>query len=382
MGLNIAFGIMVLSMGCAITLPLFFRYAYYLDVSVPVKVVLFLLCIFIASLMTMMGHHAASLFGKWYPFVQYAGYFVFISTVILFSITLFRDLFWTIGYFSFKSIPSPLDKTILTKVNLITIALAISVSAWALYEGIKVPSVKEVVITSDKIQGEEKIVMLSDLHISRTISPSKIKGIVDKVNELNPSVVVLVGDIIDDRMKDTIGDKVALLKGLEAKKGVYFTTGNHEFYTGYKQSVDMLTQQGFIPLENKGVEIIPSLFIAGVSDYSSSKRFNIMPADLAKAFAGANDDKSKQYRVLLSHTPLKDFGNDVHFDLELSGHTHGGQIFPFHIFSYIYNNGLLAGLYDIEKGRQVYVSRGTGQWGPQMRFLAPTEITLITLSGV
>ena len=163
-----------------------------------------------------------------------------------------------------------------------------------------------------------------------------------------------------------------LLKGLKAKQGIYFVTGNHEFYTGYYTTTNALNQLGFKFLENDGVSL-GDIYIAGIPDTFSGKYYG-KEVDLSKAFAAAQDG---QFRLLISHTPTK-FKDASAFDLEVSGHTHGGQIFPFHFFAKLHNQ-YLSGRYDLGNSSQIYVSNGAGQWGPQMRFLAPSEITLINL---
>ena len=163
------------------------------------------------------------------------------------------------------------------------------------------------------------------------------------------------------------------MKGLKAKEGIYFVTGNHEFYAGYKPTVETLKKLGFTFLENGGVSL-EDIYIAGIPD-TFSGHFYGKNADLEKTFAESGDNR---YRILLSHTPT-DFGRQNNFNLEISGHTHGGQIFPFHILTLLHNK-YLAGLYKRENNAHIYVTRGAGQWGPQMRFLAPSEITVIKLT--
>lgn len=126
-------------------------------------------------------------------------------------------------------------------------------------------------------------------------------------------------------------------------------------------------------MENSGAALQDQLYIAGIPDLFSAPAHKLS-IDPAAAFQNAGPDR---FRLLMSHTPA-DFGKENAFDLEVSGHTHGGQIFPFHIFTKLYNK-YLAGLYEMENKAAIYVSRGSGQWGPQMRFLAPAEITILKL---
>lgn len=302
-------------------------------------------------------------------------HFIFVFETILFALTLFRDLIWGLAYKAEKilklKISSPFFIKTLKKANYVTLALATFCTLNALYEGQKVPDLKLVEIPSEKITKTQTIVLLSDIHISRAVSSDKIKKIVEKTNEQQPDFIVLAGDIIDDDV-EKIASKIELLRDLHAKCGVYFVAGNHEFYVGYEKSVAALKRLNFTFLANDGVQINDEIFLAGVPDFFSSK-YHALKIDLDKAFAKSH----REYRILVSHTPI-DFKEKNNFDLELAGHTHGGQIFPGHILAALYNNFYLAGLYEMQNA-SLYISRGAGQWGPQMRFLAPSEITIIKI---
>ncbi len=368
--MNFAIATTVSLMGCCVTLPLFFRYGYALNVNFFVKVLLFFFSLIVAALPVFAMPEMAGNFGKYTRVVQYVLYFIYVTAVILLVLTLFRDALWTIGALFVKAIPSPFNVHWLNVLNLITIGVAFLCAVSALYEGMKVPRVKEQVIESYKIEQDKTVVVLSDIHLSRSILPDKIKGLVERVNALNPDIIVLPGDTVDDDKVYT-QPLLQLLSRLKAKEGVYFTSGNHEFYVGYQQSMKQLESIGFINLDNVKLSF-GSICLAGIPDIPSAARFKV-PVNWSTVCQ--NED---QYRILLSHKPI--FPNETNSaDLIISGHTHGGQIFPFHIFSWYYNSRLLAGLYRLKIGKNVYVSRGSGQWGPQMRFLAPSEITVLKL---
>lgn len=238
-------------LGCIVTTLLFFRYAFYLDISFAAKTAVFLLFILMGCLPLFVSYDWETVWGSAYPFYRYFLYFIFISCIILFTLTLFRDALWMIGC-KLGLLPS-CTFACCHAVNLITIVLSMLAGGWALHEGTKVPEVKEVSIVSDKIKNERTIAVLSDLHIHRVINSEKIKNIVEKTNALNPDVVLLAGDIIDDEV-GKVSEITALLRGLKAKDGIYFVTGNHEFYAGYKSTVDELKKAGFVFLENNGMK--------------------------------------------------------------------------------------------------------------------------------
>ena len=364
--MNFMIAFTVSLMGCCVTIPLYFRYGYHSNHNM----LYFIISLIVAGMPGFAVPDNIAFLGRHYLLVQRICYFIFITAVILFGLTFVRDFIWITCSILSKNVPSPLDTKYLHIVNVLTLCLAFVCSVWALIEGNRVPTIKEQIIYSEKIKEPKKIVLLTDLHLSRVVQNDKIQNIVEHVNAQNADALLLVGDIIDDEAKYT-KPLLNLLKDLKAKNGIFYVSGNHEFYIGYNDSMKLIHQNNFIPLENNGVEI-DSFYIGGVPDIPSSKRFK-KSVDLEKTFQNASQNT---YRILMAHTPVK-FSQKPNIDLIVSGHTHGGQIFPFHLFSWAYNKGYLAGLYQMDKNTKIYVSRGTGQWGPQMRFLAPAEITVL-----
>lgn len=356
-------------LGCMVTSYLFFRYSWHPDWNWLQESGIWALFLLLGCIPLFVSYNLEQYLGKFYGFYRYGLYFIFIGCIILFTLTLAADLIlWLLAHTPAAAAVQPLKPHIKT----FCLLLAAGFAVYALYAGTRIPQTQRVNIVSEKITVPQKIALLSDLHIHRVISPEKIRGIVDQTNALAPDIILLDGDIIDDDV-EKVKDISALLKGLKAPGGIYFVTGNHEFYAGYRETVAELKKLGFRFLENAGVSL-GELYIAGIPDLFSGESFGKCP-DTEKAFAAA---RKRQFRLLMSHTPA-DFGTDNIFDLEVSGHTHGGQIFPFHILTKLHNK-YLAGLYPMDNGAQIYVTRGAGQWGPQMRFLAPAEITLVTLT--
>lgn len=311
------------------------------------------------------------------PLYKKAGYWVhhicnaiFIFIFLLSSLTAIRDIFWMgLDYF----IPSfPSIFTNINNVNMLTTYLCLILLIWGIYEGSRTPHIKNVFIESNKILKQKTLAVLTDLHITRTTLDKRIKKIVARTNKTNPLAVLLVGDTIDDKT-EKIKNKISLLKQLKAEKGVFAVSGNHEFYVGYKKCIQQFFDLGFHVLDHKGKSLTEDLFIGGVADWQTCKKLG-KKIDLINTFKKASQ---KQFKVLLSHTP-GEFDKKP-FELQISGHTHGGQIWPFHFFSSYTNHRYLAGLYNMLDKAKIYVSRGTGYWGPQLRLFAPAEITLIHL---
>ena len=221
------------------------------------------------------------------------------------------------------------------------------------------------------------IVQLSDLHVGMTIDRPFVQRVVDHANRLKPDLIALIGDLVDGKVAD-LRDDIAPLAELRAPYGVFAVTGNHEYYSGVDAWIAEITRLGATYLRNTRVTIgqsDASFELAGVDDHSA-KAYPGHGEDLAAATAGRDPARAL---VLLAHQPRQVRKAALHgVDLQLSGHTHGGQIWPWHYIVRIQQGGLLAGRYQHED-TQLYVSRGCGYWGPPVRLLAPLEITRIIL---
>ena len=221
------------------------------------------------------------------------------------------------------------------------------------------------------------IVQLSDIHVGPTIKQGYIDAIVRRANGLAPDVIVITGDLVDGSVTD-LADDIAPLAKLSARHGVYVVTGNHEYYSGADSWIAAFERLNMKVLLNRHVLLEHGgarLVLAGISDYSAELFNPGHRSDPVAAFAGAPDEVP---RILLAHQPRSaKAAMEVSVDLQLSGHTHGGQFWPWMHFVQ-WQQPWVAGLQRIGE-MQVYISRGTGYWGPPLRFGAPSEITHIRL---
>jgi len=217
-----------------------------------------------------------------------------------------------------------------------------------------------------------RLVQISDVHIGPLLHKEWVEGVVDRVRALRPDLVAITGDLVDGTV-DELREHVAPLARLaEAPRGVYFTTGNHEYYSGVDEWLRYLPSLGIRPLANERVEVAPGLDVAGIHDPTGRGRY---APDLPATLDGRD---SKKPVVLLAHQPRQFREAARHgVALTLSGHTHGGQIWPFSWLVALVQP-YIAGLHRLGES-QLYVSRGTGFWGPPMRVFAPAEITLLRL---
>ena len=222
------------------------------------------------------------------------------------------------------------------------------------------------------------IAQISDIHVGPTIKGRYVRGIVDAVNRLGADMVAVTGDLVDGSVAD-LAEHVAALADLDSRHGTFFVTGNHEYYSGAHGWIAELRRLGLRVLLNEHVVLQhggAALLIAGVTDSSAHHFDPAHRSSPARALAGAPDHA--RIRVLLAHQPKSAAAAaDAGFHLQLSGHTHGGQFWPWNFFVRL-QQPFTAGLARLRE-LWVYTSRGTGYWGPPKRFGAPSEITHLRL---
>jgi predicted MPP superfamily phosphohydrolase len=250
----------------------------------------------------------------------------------------------------------------------------------ALRSGLSRVLAREVRVRLERLPSELSgltIAQLSDVHIGPTLRRDFLEEVVSETNALAPDVIAITGDLVDGSV-EALRDQVAPLAKLKARYGVFFVTGNHEYYSGADEWCAELERMGIRVLRNERVSIgtaESSFDLVGVDDYHAHQFGNGHGADLARATRGR--DPSREL-VLLAHQPRAVFEAVEHgVGLQLSGHTHGGQIWPWSLMVRL-QQPVVSGL--ARFGRTlVYVSNGTGYWGPPMRLGAPAEITKVVL---
>jgi len=241
--------------------------------------------------------------------------------------------------------------------------------------------VDRVVLTTSKLPPElEKftIAQISDVHLGPMVGERRLSRIIRLLTRIKPDLVVATGDLVDAQM-DRLNNLAAMLTTLDPPLGKFAIPGNHEFYAGIRQSERFLRAAGFKLLRNEDFKLNGFINIVGVDDPAGKRRYP------ESSLVGREEKillaDSKGFTLLLKHRPTVEIESLGQFDLQLSGHTHGGQIFPFNLITRIFYPKQ-RGLYRLDKGSVLYVSRGTGTWGPPMRFLSPPEVTLIELQRV
>lgn len=338
--------------------PLFLRIARY-----------FLILNYGGSLMYFFGRHYVNMPPALYFLVTLSIGITFILAVA----TLVYQPLSFIPLFS-KTRRAFLQKTIGT----ISLAFSGSYLGWGLIEGAMQPQIEKVKILIPNLPQTIRATQISDLHIGTLMEETKVAKIVQQTNALKSDIIFLTGDIIDANITKTQKALEELSK-LSAPLGVYFVTGNHEFFHGIGDLLGTLKKLGIRVLENENVVIqkegVGLFNLAGVYDLYG-RRVGLEP-NLNQALS---QRKEELPTILLAHQPkfALEVQEEHKVDLILSGHTHGGQIFPFR-FLIPLNQPYIQGLYQHNPQTQIYVNRGTGFWGPQMRVLTRAEITYFEL---
>jgi predicted MPP superfamily phosphohydrolase len=240
-----------------------------------------------------------------------------------------------------------------------------------------------ITITSSKVPestAQIRIALLSDVHLGLLLGENRLKSIVNIMNRQKPDLVISTGDLVDGKLNWAISiaknqPLIDLLNSIQAPLGKFAVIGNHEVYSGLQQADEFTRAAGFTLLRNSSVLLSHNITVTGIDDQAANLNRTADQA-VESALAAAVDKQS--FHLLLKHRPELLDGTTDYFDLQLSGHVHGGQIFPFNLLVKL-KHAVQCGITQFPSGSHMYVSRGTGTWGPPMRLLAPPEITIIDI---
>ncbi len=338
------------------------------------------------------GHETAAADG-----LAWVSYLTLGFVSLLLPILLVRDGAWLVGsglvkawrlartWLNAGDPPPPMDpgrrRFLIATMNVGLLAATGGMAGYGLFEARRRPTVVEVPVPIDNLPADLegfRIVQISDLHVGPTIKRGYVRTIVDEVNRLAPDLIAFTGDLADGSVQRLKAD-AAPLGDLSAPDGSYFVTGNHEYYSGVEAWLDEVDRLGLAPLINTHQVITRGsgrILLAGVTDYNAGQILPGHTSDPAAAMSGA---RPSDVKVLLAHQPRSIFAADrAGFDLQLSGHTHGGQYFPWR-YAVALAHPYTAGLHKHDRA-WIYVNSGTGYWGPPLRLGVPSEITVITLT--
>lgn len=308
----------------------------------------------------------------------YAGYawmgflFLFLSASLV--IDIYHGVLHTAGFFLHRDVSSWLlsNRTALA----LPLTWGIVTSVYATFEARDIRT-ERVIIISPKIPkevGKLTIVQISDLHLGLLVRKERLHHVLARVTEAAPDILVVTGDLVDGQVNGLMG-LAELLRDVRPRYGKFAVTGNHELYAGFNHSLAFMKSAGFTMLRGEERTVAGVVTIAGVDDPAIGRYAGSASAEEQGLLAGF---PKETFTILLKHRPAIGEGSQGRFDLQLSGHVHKGQLFPFNLITYLFYP-VRAGLNHYSDGTVLYVSRGTATWGPPMRFLAPPEVTVIEL---
>ncbi|MEU4080335.1 hypothetical protein DEJ45_13810 [Streptomyces venezuelae] len=256
-------------------------------------------------------------------------------------------------------------------------AAAVGTVGFGTYGVLRGPRIKRVTVPLAKVPRAAhgyRIAVVSDIHLGPILGRAHTQRIVDTINSAQPDLIAVVGDLVDGTVEN-LGSAAEPLARLRARHGSFFVTGNHEYFSGADAWVDHVRELGLRPLRNDRVEIAAGFDLAGVDDVAGESEGQ--GPDFVRALG---DRDRARAAVLLAHQPIVVHDAVRHgVDLQLSGHTHGGQLWPGNFLAEL-ANPTVAGL-ERYGDTQLYVSRGAGAWGPPVRVGAPSDITIVELAS-
>jgi predicted MPP superfamily phosphohydrolase len=222
--------------------------------------------------------------------------------------------------------------------------------------------------------GKLRIVQISDVHMGIIIREKRLAPVIEIVKQANPDILVSTGDLLDGELDNIMLD-AEYFAAIKTKYGKFAILGNHEYYAGLKRSIEFTKSAGFEVLRDE-VRQVAGINIFGADDITAARMGLNKDKRAFDELLSSNHDK--EFVLLLKHQPF--VNEKENFNLQISGHTHGGQIFPFRFITHLFfkNN---YGYYELGKNKLLYVSRGTGTWGPPVRIFAPPEITVVDIIG-
>jgi predicted MPP superfamily phosphohydrolase len=332
--------------------------------------------------------------GPFYHGLSWVSFTLLGFMALLFVFTVLKDLglisYKILNIFSTPSISKIAENNLsndrrtflLQALNLATLGITGVATGYGFFQARRHIKIKNQPIYAANISpelNELKIVQISDLHVGPTIKKDFVERVVEQTNALNADILVFTGDMVDGSVSSLAKD-VAPLAKLTATYGKYFVSGNHEYYSNYILWEKKIKELGFTVLNNENTVIDvdgKKILLAGVTDYTAETILPNQKSDPLKAFTNAPNDS---FKILLAHQPKSAFkAKDIGYDLQISGHTHGGQFFPGNFLARL-DQPFIAGLYHYGN-MQIYVNTGTGYWGPPLRLATRSEITEIVLKS-
>ncbi len=301
--------------------------------------------------------------------IAYCGYLWMAFVFLFFFLHISFDLFRIVSkIFSHNAGMPPARNACFV----MAVVLAFSFVVYGFFDAQKI-RIKRLQIHSEKLSPDYdviRIVQISDVHIGLIVREKRLQNVLEKVQDAKPDILVSTGDLLDGEL-DHVEFAARQLAAIKPRFGKYAVTGNHEYYAGIEKALNFTKIAGFKILRDERTTVA-GMNIIGLEDPTGRERgWREKNIDWSSLFP---DKQQEAFTLLLKHQPT--IREDKNFDLQLSGHTHGGQIFPFMFLTRIFfpKN---SGYHQLSDNKSVYISKGAGTWGPPVRFFAPPEITII-----
>ena len=324
------------------------------------------------------GLERTARFMAWPGYVWMGSVFIFCSALA--AADALRIAAWLSHQIFRTAVPGYLSAAITCGIALV---LALLASGYAFSEALRIRT-EQVTVATDKLPPAARsirIVQISDVHVGFLFREARLELILRAVRAAHPDILVSTGDLVDGRLsrEDVVSQldrMAAMIAAVPAKGGKFAISGNHEYYAGLDQALAFTRKAGFTVLRNQSVALPEGITISGVDDSAGRRResADVTPPEtkLLRALP------PQQFQLLLKHRPLVAETDRGHYDLQLSGHVHKGQIFPFNLLVRMMFP-IPCGTTTTENGSTIHVSRGSGTWGPPMRLFAPPEVTVIDI---
>lgn len=352
------------------------RTALSLSLKANVYLIIFMLIMICSPLIVYSSErHGYEFFAR---FMSFTGFYWMGVLFLFFSLSLTIDLYRLLTSLSGLIMRKDLSSLIPSaKISfIIPVLFAVLTSIYGYFEAKDIRTEHLTIVTSKLPNNISRlrIVQISDVHLGLIVRDARLRRIIDKVKLAEPDILVSTGDLVDG-MINRLEGLSEMFNEVNPVYGKFAVTGNHEFYAGLDQAMAFTNKAGFRMLRGEAINVGDIINIAGVDDPAGNIMGLSRNVSEKELLSGLDHQR---YTLLLKHRPLADKDALGFFDLQLSGHSHKGQIFPFSLITKYYYPSH-AGILNLLDDSFLYVSRGSGTWGPPIRFLSPPEVTVIEL---
>jgi predicted MPP superfamily phosphohydrolase len=324
------------------------------------------------------GFEQAARWVAWPGYIWMGSIFIFSASLL--AMDTLRTAAWLSKRLYGTAVPIALTAAITCEMALFIALLA---GSYSLYEAGKIRT-EHLTVTTNKLLPSShgiRLVQISDVHLGLLSSESRLESVLQAIKNAHPDILVSTGDLIDGRLsKEDVASRLnhmaTMISAVPTTIGKFAVTGNHEYYAGLDQALKLTSKAGFTVLRNQSIALPNGITISGIDDPAGQRMGEPVATPLESELM--QSVPTQRFQILLKHRPIISETSDGHFDLQLSGHVHKGQIFPFNLLVRL-KFPIPCGTTMTQQHSMIHVSRGSGTWGPPMRLLAPPEVTVVDI---